>query len=524
MNKLTAQIQTVTRGGAYKAWARAVWPKAIKVLEGGIDLALLHEMVDHGLQQVVLRKTNRETSNTSEAPARVASLLQLAQNLVPIRDRGVQVVLEFPYNEESQTSPEAIKRLSDATLLLGPQILAAGWDLAIGVFSEGNPSNLAWWDQFYPALRWAQTQWGGPHKVFLGLHEYSTPDLKPPGPFDGWHEGRYRRVWAQLPEECKIPILITEGGIDGGTESPPRREQGWRAYYPDAKSYLPYMRRRRAEFAKDAYVWWVYDFLIGSEQQWQLFDLGDEVDLRPAYLESEAGPPLWSPSKGSAPMPVVTPLPDWCPFATVKPIQNNFNIGRSGGTAQLIVNHITAGYGGLYGWFNNPNAKASTHLWISREGELEQYVKFGDMAWANGRLANPDIFVPLIKLCVDKGYNPNDLSISIEHEGMPGDEFTPKQIAMSIRVHEWLFATFSIPRDRQHVLGHYQFDNVTRAGCPGAKFPWAKVIGKEPSVATFAIAAVRDQLWALGELLSANGYYWTGMGVKAVVALSKGEK
>lgn len=293
MNKLTAQIQTTARGSAYAAWARAVKPRAIKLLQGGIDNDLLAFLADHGLELVVLRETHNENGVLSEARERVTSLLRLAERLRWLQTRGVRVALEFPYNEEAQTSPSLIAGLADATIVEGQRVLDAGWDLVIGIFSEGNPSDLAWWQQFHPALRWARQQWQHGRRVFLGLHEYSAPGPPVNGPFDGWHEGRYRRVWATLPDDCKVPIMVVEGGVDGGVVG--RRATGWRSFYPSPAAYLPAMRRRRAEYARDAYVWWVFDFLIGSEDEWRDFDLGDEVDLRPAWTEDEPGPARWVP-------------------------------------------------------------------------------------------------------------------------------------------------------------------------------------------------------------------------------------
>jgi len=67
----------------------------------------------------------------------------------------------------------------------------------------------------------------------------------------------------------------------------------------------------------------------------------------------------------------------WCPYATQKAITENFEQGKMGAIQGLVI-HITDGAGhpkrppslaGVWGWFNNPTAKASAHFCISKEGK-----------------------------------------------------------------------------------------------------------------------------------------------------------
>ena len=68
-------------------------------------------------------------------------------------------------------------------------------------------------------------------------------------------------------------------------------------------------------------------------------------------------------------------------------------------------------------WFNNPSAVVSAHYGIGFDGEIHQYVRDEDMAYANGVL-EPGNRWPY------QGMNPNYITISIETEGDVGDIVT----------------------------------------------------------------------------------------------------
>lgn len=70
----------------------------------------------------------------------------------------------------------------------------------------------------------------------------------------------------------------------------------------------------------------------------------------------------------------------------------------------------------------------------------------------------------------------NDRALSMELEGHPFDGFMEPQIAAAIALGRHLVHRYGIPLDREHVVGHYRFDHVDRANCPGPKFPWDRVM------------------------------------------------
>jgi hypothetical protein len=47
-----------------------------------------------------------------------------------------------------------------------------------------------------------------------------------------------------------------------------------------------------------------------------------------------------------------------------------------------LIPHVQVGNGSLFGWFNNPASQVSSHLWLSKSGDFEQYIPFDRRAWA----------------------------------------------------------------------------------------------------------------------------------------------
>jgi hypothetical protein len=147
--------------------------------------------------------------------------------------------------------------------------------------------------------------------------------------------------------------------------------------------------------------------------------------------------------------------------------QNVYTTGKRKPVA--IVCHIMQGtLAGCDSWFSDPRAQASANFGVGKGGEIHCYVDPDGTSspWANGKLAGQGAAVEVL-LAEEGGVNPNLWTVSIEHEGMSGEALTPAQLAASAGLAAWLCAHFGIPADRLHLLGHYQFDAVMRAHCPG---------------------------------------------------------
>jgi N-acetylmuramoyl-L-alanine amidase len=137
----------------------------------------------------------------------------------------------------------------------------------------------------------------------------------------------------------------------------------------------------------------------------------------------------------------------------------NFRRGRNGYRPEAIVIHIMEGtLAGTRSWFNNPDSNVSAHYGIGRNGEVHQYVGESDTAFHAGRRSNPT-------WRRIRPANPNLYTLGIEHEGTATSEWSPAMLNASVALIRDLCARWSIPIDRDHLIGHREiFD---RKSCPG---------------------------------------------------------
>lgn len=135
----------------------------------------------------------------------------------------------------------------------------------------------------------------------------------------------------------------------------------------------------------------------------------------------------------------------------------NYRVSGSQRTINRVVIHITDGAANINGtisWFQNPAAQVSAHYVVGQDGEVVQMVMHNDVAWHAGR-ANSD-------------------SIGIEHvANTHGLRPTAAEYCASAALVRWLCDTYSIPIDRQHILGHSEADpRTTHTSCPNAVWNW----------------------------------------------------
>jgi N-acetylmuramoyl-L-alanine amidase len=150
----------------------------------------------------------------------------------------------------------------------------------------------------------------------------------------------------------------------------------------------------------------------------------------------------------------------------------------------VIVNHVSAGsLSSMDNWFQTPtNNVSSAHFGVGRAGQIHQYVAIEDAAWTQGLKAEdiPFATAPIVKRM---SKNPNLYCVSIEHEGSYGD-LTEAQFEASVWLHFYIrnyvrsLCKFSIPLDKEHVIGHFQIDPRRKPNCPGKLFPWAELYSR----------------------------------------------
>ena len=140
---------------------------------------------------------------------------------------------------------------------------------------------------------------------------------------------------------------------------------------------------------------------------------------------------------------------------------------RNGQHPEALCMHITDGEsaaGAISHWAGPTDASA--HYIVDKDGTIYRTVREEYAAWANGAVNKPDLTNPLIARWVGAGINPNSCTISIEIVGRPGPIKPAAQWTSVLWLADDVCRRWGIPRDRTHVIGHYQIDSVNRARCP----------------------------------------------------------
>ncbi len=114
----------------------------------------------------------------------------------------------------------------------------------------------------------------------------------------------------------------------------------------------------------------------------------------------------------------------------------------------VVIHTMQGSYAGSISWFQNPAAQASAHYCVSKTGDITQMVQNKDVAWHAGN------------------WTINTHSIGIEHEGYVTDPnaYTDAMYKASAALTKWLCDTYGIPKDRQHIIGHYEVPDPNHPG------------------------------------------------------------
>lgn len=189
--------------------------------------------------------------------------------LAPIK--GLVSYVEAPWNEAWQRHDE-LASYANYTVAATRYLQNAGYKVAVGNFSAGNPTDFKAWNLFHPVLEVADA---------LSLHEYAHPTMQTQG---GWLCLRYRRVLQALPRDLHRPILITECGLDSGDK------RGWRTWANgDAAEYARQLQWYRDELAKDGAVGVV--FTAGANEDWQDYAIDGVPEIAAVLSETTTPQP-----------------------------------------------------------------------------------------------------------------------------------------------------------------------------------------------------------------------------------------
>ncbi|MGW1893750.1 N-acetylmuramoyl-L-alanine amidase [Streptomyces sp. NPDC002004] len=126
-----------------------------------------------------------------------------------------------------------------------------------------------------------------------------------------------------------------------------------------------------------------------------------------------------------------------------------------------VVIHVTQeNFDTTLNIFRNPSKKVSAHYVVrSTDGHIAQMVHHTDVAWHAGN------------------WDYNTRSIGIEHEGWvdrPG-YFTDALYEKSARLTAAVCNAYGIPKDRKHIIGHYQVPGTDHTD-PGPYWDWTRYI------------------------------------------------
>ncbi|MDX6475802.1 MAG: hypothetical protein QOH95_1313 [Gaiellaceae bacterium] len=132
----------------------------------------------------------------------------------------------------------------------------------------------------------------------------------------------------------------------------------------------------------------------------------------------------------------------------IKHSPNKTESNRTRETINAIVIHDTEGrFIGSVRFLQRARVRGSAHFVVSRRGQIVQLVPVTDVAWHSG----------------NNWWNLH--SIGIEHEGWAGRRgYTEQEYRASAKLAAYLAHRWSIPLDREHVIGHAEVPNPFHRG------------------------------------------------------------
>ncbi|MGF1237829.1 N-acetylmuramoyl-L-alanine amidase [Streptomyces sp. SID8381] len=152
------------------------------------------------------------------------------------------------------------------------------------------------------------------------------------------------------------------------------------------------------------------------------------------------------------------PPVEWQPASTANYTASNRPTSYS---LDRVIIHITQEtYANTLAIFQNPQKKVSAHYLVrSADGHIAQCVSEANVAWHAGN------------------WDYNTRSIGIEHEGWVDQPayFTNALYAESARLTAAVCDRYGIPKDRAHIIGHYEVPGTDHTD-PGPNWDWVRYI------------------------------------------------
>jgi N-acetyl-anhydromuramyl-L-alanine amidase AmpD len=165
---------------------------------------------------------------------------------------------------------------------------------------------------------------------------------------------------------------------------------------------------------------------------------------------------MWSGHGTAAAATVDYPTATWAPASTA-----NYTASNRPTTypVNLVVIHVTQEtFADTIRLFQDPAHAAAAHYVVrSADGAIDQCVREHDVAWHAGN------------------WDYNTRSIGIEHEGWVDQPsyFTTAMYHASAALTAEICDTYGIPKDRNHIIGHYQVPGTDHTD-PGPNWDWVR--------------------------------------------------
>jgi hypothetical protein len=148
----------------------------------------------------------------------------------------------------------------------------------------------------------------------------------------------------------------------------------------------------------------------------------------------------------------------------------NYWPDRPYGPPIALVLHTEAGSeAGTQAWFQNPVAEVSAHFGVGLDGSIDQFVRLGDRAWANGVEETGSRWGEVYTGPAGFVRNPNNWTVSIETEdkGDPAQPVTDHQYLGVLAVARLAIGQYP---SIGWLLRHADISPLSRPNCPGPRW------------------------------------------------------
>lgn len=280
----------------------AAHPRVLKILDTGDSM--LQAARDYKARtldgKVVLRIYTPVRYSLADDPAESAqhfwnTILAPPLNALSAEDRALIDFLEGPNEGDSTPTFETAQSpawYNQFWLTLAPLIAQAGFRPCAFSIAVGNPPGsmaeiYQTLDTLAPALRLVQSLGGA-----WSYHGYTLPYSQDVGQ-EIWYSLRYRQYYSYFqsnhPELARLPLIITEGGVDGQVGDP---GPGWLGGGEEKfKSWLEWYD---SQIRQDDYVIGCTLFESGAPGAWSTFEIEPVAEWLATHI-GLARPESWVP-------------------------------------------------------------------------------------------------------------------------------------------------------------------------------------------------------------------------------------